>query len=189
MREIGNGESRIKELQPGSVVRFRSREWILLPSSPETFRLRPLTGTEEEVVEVHRGLSLLLGGSHPTERVSPAQFPLPDSQAVADASSVHLFWQAARLLLREGAAPFRSFGRISVRPRQYQLVPLLMALRLDPVRILIADDVGVGKTIEAGLIVRELWDRGEIQRFAVLCPPTSVTSGIRSSRRSSTSTR
>ncbi|RMH77975.1 MAG: helicase, partial [Calditrichaeota bacterium] len=50
-------------------------------------------------------------------------------------------------------------------------VPLMMALRLDPVRLLIADDVGVGKTIEALLIARELWDRGEIKRFAVLCPP------------------
>jgi SNF2 family DNA or RNA helicase len=46
-----------------------------------------------------------------------------------------------------------------------------MALRLDPVRLLIADDVGIGKTIEAGLIVRELLDRGDIRRLAVLCPP------------------
>ena len=46
-----------------------------------------------------------------------------------------------------------------------------MALRLDPVRLLIADDVGIGKTIEALLIARELLDRGEAQRLAVLCPP------------------
>jgi len=46
-----------------------------------------------------------------------------------------------------------------------------MALRLDPVRILIADDVGVGKTIEAGLIAKELLERGEVERLAVLCPP------------------
>jgi tRNA A37 threonylcarbamoyladenosine biosynthesis protein TsaE len=37
-----------------------------------------------------------------------------------------------------------------------------MALKLDPVRLLIADDVGIGKTIEAALIARELLDRGEI---------------------------
>jgi superfamily II DNA or RNA helicase len=47
-----------------------------------------------------------------------------------------------------------------------------MALRTDPVRLLIADDVGVGKTIEALLITRELWDRGEIRRLCVLCPPS-----------------
>ena len=46
-----------------------------------------------------------------------------------------------------------------------------MALRLEPVRLLIADDVGIGKTVEAGLIARELLDRGEIRRLAVLCPP------------------
>jgi superfamily II DNA or RNA helicase len=37
--------------------------------------------------------------------------------------------------------------------------------------MLIADDVGIGKTIEACLIARELLDRGEIRRTAVLCPP------------------
>jgi ERCC4-related helicase len=46
-----------------------------------------------------------------------------------------------------------------------------MALRQNPVRLLIADDVGIGKTVEAGLIARELMDRGEIRRMAVLCPP------------------
>ncbi|MCX7689052.1 MAG: DEAD/DEAH box helicase, partial [Fimbriimonadales bacterium] len=99
------------------------------------------------------------------------QFPLPTVEDVSNFTSAELLWNAARLTLREGAAPFRSLGRISIRPRTYQFVPLLMALRLDPVRLLIADDVGVGKTIEALLIARELWDRGEIQRLCVLCPP------------------
>ena len=47
-----------------------------------------------------------------------------------------------------------------------------MALKLDPVRLLIADDVGIGKTIEACLIAREMIDRGEVGRLAVLCPPS-----------------
>ena len=76
--------------------------------------------------------------------------------------------------MRRGAGPFRSFGQISVEPRAYQLVPLLMALKLDPVRLLIADDVGVGKTIEALLIARELLDRGDVERTVVLCPPHLV---------------
>ena len=46
-----------------------------------------------------------------------------------------------------------------------------MALKLEPVRLLIADDVGIGKTIEAALIAREMLDRGDAQRLAVLCPP------------------
>jgi SNF2 family DNA or RNA helicase len=158
--------------KPGSIVHFRNRDWVLLPSGQEdVVLLRPLTGTSDDVVAAHRRLSDLLGYTFPTERISPSQFPLASAETVADARSLHLLWQAARLLLREGAAPFRSLGRISVRPRTYQLVPLMMALRLDPVRLLIADDVGVGKTIEAGLILRELWERGEVRRVAVLCPP------------------
>ncbi|HOV86395.1 MAG TPA: helicase-related protein [Syntrophobacteraceae bacterium] len=159
-------------MNAGSIVKFRNREWVLLPSdSPEVIRLRPLTGVTDDVVKVHRRLSNLLGYSFPEERVSPATFPLPHGDAIADAASTHLLWQATRLTLREAAAPFRSLGRISIRPRTYQFVPLLMGLRIDPVRLLIADDVGVGKTIEALLIAREMLDRGEIKRFCVLCPP------------------
>ena len=49
-----------------------------------------------------------------------------------------------------------------------------MALRMPAIRLLIADDVGIGKTIEAGLIARELIDRGEADRMSVLCPPHLV---------------
>ncbi|NGO39040.1 DEAD/DEAH box helicase [Limisphaera ngatamarikiensis] len=159
-------------MNPGSIVRCRNREWVLLPAATDdVFVLRPLTGTPDDVVHVHRGLANHVGYTLPFERVTPAWFPMPAADDVADAASTYLLWQAARLVLREGAAPFRSLGRISIRPRTYQFVPLLMALRLNPVRLFIADDVGVGKTIEALLIARELLDRGEIRRFCVLCPP------------------
>jgi hypothetical protein len=89
---------------------------------------------------------------------------------------------AVRLGFRSAAGPFRSLAHLGVEPRPYQLVPLLMALRLDPVRILIADDVGIGKTIEACLIARELLDRGEIQRLSVLCPPHLAEQWVRALR-------
>jgi superfamily II DNA or RNA helicase len=159
-------------MQPGSVVRCRNRDWVLLPShQEEVFLLRPLAGSSEDAVAVHKRLADLVGYDLPEERVRPSKFPEPTVEDLSDATSAHLLWQSARLSLREGAAPLRSLGRISIRPREYQFVPLLMALRLDPVRLLIADDVGVGKTIEALLIARELWDRGEIKRICVLCPP------------------
>jgi superfamily II DNA or RNA helicase len=130
-----------------------------------------LTGTTDEVLEVHGLLSTLIGPAIPEERIVPSRFPPPSLDDISDAGSAHLLWQAARMTLREGAAPLRSVGRIGIRPRVYQFVPLLMALRQDPVRLFIADDVGVGKTIEALLVARELLDRGEVSRLAVLCPP------------------
>ncbi|OGG43369.1 MAG: helicase [Candidatus Handelsmanbacteria bacterium RIFCSPLOWO2_12_FULL_64_10] len=159
-------------MNPGSIVRCRNRDWVLLPSdSSEVHLLRPLTGATDEVVAIHKRLTDLLGYDLPEERVRSATFPLPTVDDLADAGSAHLLWQAARLTLREGATPFRSLGRISIRPRIYQFVPLLMALRLEPVRMLIADDVGVGKTIEALLVAREMMERGEVKRLCVLCPP------------------
>ncbi len=151
--------------RPGTIVSVRDREWIVLPSSHrELLKLRPLSGSERETTAIYLPLGL--------EKVSPATFPLPDvKRSGGDFASAMLLWDAVRLSLRSGAGPFRSMGRISVRPRPYQFVPLIMALRLSSVRMLIADDVGVGKTIEAGLIARELLDRGEIRRLAVLTPP------------------
>ena len=146
----------------GSLVKTRGREWVVLPESEtDLLVLRPLGGTEDEVT----GICVAL------ERVEPARFDLPDPTQLGDYRSCHLLRDAVRLGFRSSAGPFRSFGRLAVEPRPYQLVPLLMALKLDPVRLLIADDVGIGKTIEAGLVARELMDRGEVERVAVLCPP------------------
>lgn len=159
-------------MTPGSIVQCRNREWVLLPSDHEDLHLlRPLTGATDEVVAVHKKLTDLIGYSFPQERVRSAKFPVPTPNDISNVAGAHLLWQAARLTLREGATPFRSLGRVSIRPRTYQFVPLLMALRLDPIRMLIADDVGVGKTVEGLLIARELIDRGEIKSLCVLCPP------------------
>ena len=64
------------------------------------------------------------------------------------------------------ASPFH--GAIQVE--DYQLVPLLKALRMPRVNLLIADDVGLGKTVEAGLILSELLLRRRIQRVLILTP-------------------
>jgi SNF2 family DNA or RNA helicase len=148
---------------PGSLVRARGRDWIVLPArEPSVLHLRPLTrGQADEI-----GIYLPLEGRN----VAPSEFAPPLAERPGDATGVMTLFDAARLSLRSGAAPFRSLGRISVTPRPYQFVPLIMALRLDPVRLLIADDVGVGKTIEAGMIARELLDRGIAKRLAVLAP-------------------
>ena len=152
---------------PGSLVSARGREWVVLTgSSADTLRVRPVTGTDEDRTLIHLPLEV--------EPVREARFPLPSVHQLGGHDSALLLRDALLLSLRRGAGPFRSFGQISVEPRAYQLVPLLMALKLDPVRLLIADDVGVGKTIEALLIARELLDRGDIDRTVVLCPPHLV---------------
>lgn len=147
----------------GSLIRSRGREWVVLPpgDDPEILLVRPLGGSEGEAA------GILLS----REAVEPASFALPGVDEIGDHRSGRLLRDALRLGFRSSAGPFRSFGNLAVDPRPYQLVPLLLALKLDPVRLLIADDVGIGKTIEALLIARELLDRGEIRRIAILSPP------------------
>ena len=67
-------------------------------------------------------------------------------------------------------APYRAGIRIDA----YQLEPLRKALLLPRVNLFIADDVGLGKTIEAGLIVRELLMRQRVRRIVVAAPPSVV---------------
>lgn len=152
------------EWRPGSLVKARERDWIVLPQDePDVIRLRPIDGDDAAGIGIHLQLE--------PDALSEATYALPDPDRARGSTPGRLLHDAARLRLRSGAGPFRSMGRLSVSPRPYQLVPLIMALRLDPVRLLIADDVGVGKTIEAALIARELLDRGVIKRIGVLCPP------------------
>ena len=150
--------------KPGDLVRARGREWVVLPETREDLlRLRPLGGAEDDATLIYLPLE--------PERPAAATFDPPNPDAPGSLAAALLLRDALRLKLRAGAGPFRSFGNLNVEPRAYQLVPLLMALKLDPIRLLVADDVGIGKTIEAGLIARELLDRGEIERLVVVCPP------------------
>jgi superfamily II DNA or RNA helicase len=152
---------------PGDLVFARGREWVTMPSRDNNWLcLRPLSGGEADIQ--------LLCPALEREPIRSARFSLPEPHELATQDAARLLSEALRLSLRRGAGPFRSAARLAFEPRAYQLVPLLMALRLPVVRLLIADDVGVGKTIEAGLILRELVDRGEIDRFSVLCPPHLV---------------
>jgi len=157
---------------PGDLVRARGREWVALPSPQEgILALRPLSGSENDTVILDPKLEIL--------PVEPARFDLPADAAVTVQAKAALLADAMRLTLRRGAGPFRSAAQLAFEPRTYQLVPLLMALRLQVPRLLIADDVGIGKTIEAGLILRELMDRGEVDAFSVLCPPHLVDQWLR----------
>lgn len=156
--------SKTSEFQPGTLIKARGREWIVLPETrPDLLKLRPIGGSEEDSTLIYLPLEVT-----PPEQ---ATFPPPDSQKPGTQASALLLRDALKLKLRAGAGPFRSLGNIALEPRSYQLVPLMMALKLETVRLLIADDVGIGKTIESALIARELLDRGEISQICVICPP------------------
>ena len=138
-------------MSPGNLARARGRDWVIQSGSSEDLLcLRPLTGSDDEVVYIVPSLE--------REPVRDAVFPLPDPDGLGNMEEGSLFRTSAMLRLRNGTGPLRCMGNIAVEPRSYQLTPLLMALRLDTVRMLIADDVGIGKTIEACLIAKELMD-------------------------------
>ncbi|WP_327699703.1 helicase-related protein [Streptomyces sp. NBC_00459] len=145
----------------GSLVKARGREWVVLPESePDLLVLRPLGGSDDDIAAVL-----------PFEPVEEARFAPPEPADLGDQRAAGLLRTALRVGFRSGAGPFRSLAGIAVEPRAYQLVPLLMALRQKTVRLLISDDVGIGKTIEAGLIASEMLAQGEASGLAVLCSP------------------
>ncbi|MFH9617129.1 helicase-related protein [Streptomyces pratensis] len=147
----------------GSLVAARGREWVVLPeSAADMLVLRPLGGSEDDIAAVFPAF----------EEVRPAEFAAPSAADLGDQRAAGLLRTALRIGFRSGAGPFRSLASIAVEPRAYQLVPLLMALRQRTVRLLISDDVGIGKTVEAGLIAKELLAQGEATRLAVLCSPS-----------------
>ena len=154
------------EFRPGTLVELHDREWVVLPSpEPDLMLLRPLGGSELETRAVWKKILPQFN------QIKKYDFKSPVKSQIGDFSSARLLFNATRLSFRNGAGPFRSMGKLSFRPRAYQLVTLIMALRQKTVRLLIADDVGIGKTIEALLIAREMLDRAYINGFAVLCPP------------------
>jgi hypothetical protein len=111
----------------------------------------------------------------PTALPNPSSsdpMPAEDFDALVRAAR----WTAARTFLDPdgngplGAQPISSPFHGAVQIEDFQLVPLLKALRMPRVNLLIADDVGLGKTVEAGLILTELLLRRRIQRVLVLTP-------------------
>ena len=146
---------------PGNLVTARGREWVVLPESTDDFLvLRPIGGIDDDIA-----------GVLASEGVSPASFPSPTPDDLGDHLSASLLRSALRIGFRSTAGPFRCLASIAVEPRAYQMVPLMMALRQSVVRLLIADDVGIGKTIEAALVATELLKVGDARGLTVLCSP------------------
>jgi hypothetical protein len=107
----------------GSLVRCRERDWVVMPTEqPDMLLLRPLGGSEHDMTGIYLPANRALG----IDPLEAATFPPPDPAQAGNVTSGQLLRDATRLTFRSGAGPFRSLGRVSVRPRPFQLVPLLI---------------------------------------------------------------
>ncbi|NLC58916.1 MAG: DEAD/DEAH box helicase, partial [Armatimonadetes bacterium] len=147
-------------LAPGTVIRNRHRLW----------RVDAINGDEAFVTSIDGGDTERHRFYIPFEDIQPGRMALPDPKRVGYPQANELLLRAYRLSMLHGTAPLLSLQRSSVIPTDYQLVPVVMALDMPRVRLLIADDVGLGKTIEAGLIVTELLARQRARNLLVICP-------------------
>lgn len=156
----------IAEYKPGKLVTYREREWIVLPSADsDLIMLKPMGGSDDEITGIFKPLNIV------GEEIKEATFPNPTTDDLDDFQSAKLLFDATRLSFRNASGPFRCMGKLSFRPRSYQIVPLVMSLKQDVVRLLIADDVGIGKTVEALIILKEMMERGDVKKFAIICLP------------------
>ncbi|MHC5721240.1 MAG: SNF2-related protein, partial [Nostoc sp.] len=90
-----------------------------------------------------------------------------DAPARLDAFLDAVRWGAASIAdIRTLQSPFRS----GIDIEDYQLDPVVRAIQMPRVNLLIADDVGLGKTIEAGLVAQELIIRHRCRRILIVCP-------------------
>lgn len=132
------------DFKTGSLVSFRNRPWVVQPSDDsDILLLKPLGGTDEEVTGIFKPVA------DPAEPLVSYNFQKPEVADLSDFRSARLLYNAARLSFRNAAGPFRALAKLSFRPRAYQMVPLIMSLRQEVVRLLIDDDVGVAKTTES----------------------------------------
>lgn len=147
-------------LRSGRVVRMRNRLWRVDNVFDTEFTATPIDGRD---THSRRFLTEL-------EEIAEGSVPLPNPAVTSDPAEQDLLLRAFRLSLVHGSAPLAGMQRSRAIPTPYQLVPLLLAVSQERVRLLIADDVGVGKTIEMGLVVSELAARGLVRRALFVVP-------------------
>lgn len=144
----------------GQIIRLRNRLWRV-----DEYHEHEITASP-----IDSGLQVRKRFLTSIENIKPANLDAIRPDLSGDYALQQLLLRAYRFELLHGSAPFLSLQRSAIVPYNYQLVPLVMALEKARTRMLIADDVGLGKTIEAGLIISELMQRGRIRRVLYLTP-------------------
>jgi superfamily II DNA or RNA helicase len=167
--------------ESGQLVSVRSRRWVVSDVQSGTLppsSLGPVPSRSEHLVSLLSVEDDALGeelqvvweiepGALVIEKVSlpePTGFDPPDR---LDAFLDAVRWGAASTAdVRNIQSPFRS----GIDIEDYQLDPVVRAIQMPRVNLLIADDVGLGKTIESGLVALELIIRHRARRVMVVCP-------------------
>lgn len=150
-------------LEPGQSVRWRSRRWRVLGEEEGGF-LR-LVGVES-LNRDHEALALL---DLERDRIEPDELPLPKLDVErSDRARWRALHESYRITMAGGREQLvgLDWGAVAVEP--YQLVPLLRVARTLRTRLLIADDTGLGKTAEAGIILRWLAQRHLANRVLIV---------------------
>lgn len=163
--------------EPGQLVEVRRRHWIVgdvqgaqLQDDLGSGRQHLVTLTsidEDSSGEEITVLWEIEPGAQVIERAGLPALDSYDDPEVVDAFLDAVTWGAATNADRSYLqAPFRS----GVSIEDYQLDPLVRAIDMARVSLLIADDVGLGKTIEAGLVIQEMILRHRARTVMIICP-------------------
>ena len=154
----------MKELIPGTEIIFRELRWEVIDVQPlgeqDLYRLRGLEGLVSG-----REIEIL----HPLEEIEPITNVLDPEKA--SRLQHWLMYHKAFLMeqaLTDSAILSIQPGRLRFEP--YQIVPLMRALKLSRPRLLLCDDVGLGKTIQAAHIIVELMARRLAHRVLIISP-------------------
>lgn len=162
--------------EPGQLVEVRRRQWVvtdvrsssLTKTGDSDHHLVELSSLEEDSIgEEIQVIWQLEPGARILERAGLPSITGWDGndhlEAFLDAVRWGAVTNADRTFLQ---SPFRS----GISIEDYQLDPLVRAVEMARVNLLIADDVGLGKTIEAGLVIQELLVRHRARTVFVICP-------------------
>ncbi|WP_322996264.1 DEAD/DEAH box helicase [Castellaniella sp.] len=161
-------------IAPGARAVIRDEEWLIRRVDPSADGGRLLTC--DGISELVRGRTALFLTEleDQIEILDPAATQLvPDNSPTYNASVLYLESLRRRSVPNDEAIHLGHRGVMNLMP--YQLDPALQALRQTRSRILIADAVGLGKTLEAGILTTELMQRGRGKRILVVTTKAMLT--------------
>jgi len=159
----------------GQTVRVRERTWVVTDIKQNALNDRPhrivdLLSLEDDAVgEELQVLWDVEPGAEPLGHST-----LPEMRGFDPPERLNAFLDAVRwgAIASADVKRLQSPFRAGIQIDDYQLAPVSRALTMPRVNLLIADDVGLGKTVEAGLVMLELMLRHRTRSVLVVCPPS-----------------